>query len=77
MGDGFISNKGVGIATNSFTVDDCHLLASVLTTKFGLNCKVLPRNGQSRIIIHSSSVKLLQELVLPFVHPSMLYKLHL
>jgi len=37
MCDGYKKNKGVGLATNSFSISDNQLLINVLNIKFGFN----------------------------------------
>ncbi len=64
MCDGFRYNKGVGLATDSFTVKDVQLLCNVLKDKFGLQCKIYYSGSLPRIDIHSSSLITLQKLVL-------------
>lgn len=83
---GWVSgSKSVRIATNNFTKEEVELLRSMFETKFGLNCTVqflskkggnTPRDKYS-IYVKVSSLPRLRELVLPYMHPKMLYKLGL
>lgn len=76
-------SKSVRIATNCFTKEEVELLISMLDTKFGLNCTIqlLSKKGGNSpkdkysIYIRASSFPKLKELVLPYMHSSMLYKL--
>ena len=91
MDDGTWKNPGVRIATNSFTKEEVELLSSALYTKFNLYCSLHKKNpggipfrnpdgfplGNSnyQLYIKQESITLLKELVLPYMIPSMHYKL--
>jgi len=78
-------SKSVRIATNNFTREEVELLKSMFETKFGLNCTVqlLSKKGGNTpkdkysIYVKVASIPKLRELVLPYMHPKMLYKLGL
>lgn len=78
-------SKSVRIATNNFTRDEVALLVDMFSTKFGLNCTIqlLSKKGGNTpkdkysIYIKVDSLPRLRELVLPHMHPKMLYKLGL
>ena len=61
------------------------LLAQIFKTKFGLDCTVQklskskenPSKDKYSLYIKVASLPRLKELVLPYMHPSMLYKLGL
>lgn len=83
---GWVSgSKSVRIATNNFTKEEVELLKSMFETKFGLNCTVqlLSKKGGNTpkdkysIYVKVSSLPKLRELVLPYMHSSMMYKLGL
>src|SRR5690606_41609473 len=73
------------ISTNNFTKEEVELLKSMFETKFGLNCTVqlLSKKGGNTpkdkysIYVKVSSLPKLRELVLPYMHSSMMYKLGL
>jgi len=72
MDDGGWNKGGINLNTNSFTKAEVTLLAEVLRTKFGLKCSVQSRN---RLYIWSSSTAQFCDLIRPYVHPSMVYKI--
>jgi len=77
--------KGQGVrralATNSFTYDECLMLANILTNKLGLITTVIQTGveGQWRINIWKKSMPLLFELVSPYAFSikEMLYKIEI
>ncbi len=76
-------SKSVRIATNNFTREEVELLKNMIETKFGLSCTVqlLSKKGGNTskdkfsIYFKVASLPKLRELVLPFMCPSMKYKL--
>ena len=78
-------SKSVRIATNNFTKEEVELLISMFEIKFGLNCtaQLLSKKGGNTpkdkysIYIRAASFQKFKELVLPFMHPKMMYKLGL
>lgn len=89
MGDGYWENDSntVFICTDNFTLDEVQRLIGFLEQRFGLKCTVKKRSrndNDSKVTkvsyrIRFSSVavnlNLLKSLVVPYMHPSMLYKL--
>ncbi len=76
--DGGWAGSGVRIATHSFPFDEVNFLINLLKEKFDLNCTIqLINSGKYQIYIKSDSIKSLRDLILPFLHPSMHYKLGL
>jgi len=78
MGDGnFLSEKNIiRIYTNSFNKEDVILLSNIINENLGIKNKVVhDRNSQYIIIIEKDNVNLTREITLPYMHPSMLYKL--
>jgi LAGLIDADG DNA endonuclease family len=71
--------QGVMLATNSFTYDECLMLANILTNKLGLTTTVIKTGveGQWRINIWKKSMPLLFELVSPYFITEMLYKIEI
>jgi heme/copper-type cytochrome/quinol oxidase subunit 1 len=79
MGDGTYVKKGGGIylQTQSFSVIDNVRLMNVLIIKFNCKCTLHMQRGLPVIYISRKSVKNLTPLLLPYVIPTMQYKLGL
>lgn len=79
MDDGGWAKPGTRIATNSFKLEEVEFLASVLRKNFDLDCTVqkIGTIDQYSIYIKGSSIPALRKLVLPYLHPSMHYKVGL
>lgn len=76
MDDGAKLGSGFTFCTNSYQKKEVDLLIQVLTDKFYLNCSThIQRKKEHKIYIKSDSVNKFRELVLPYFHESMLYKL--
>ena len=77
MDDGGWAKPGVRISTNSFKLEEVQYLADLLKKLFDLNCIVQNINTphQYSIYVKDESVFKLRKLILPFVIPSMRYKL--
>lgn len=81
MDDGYYDGYGRAntllLCTECFTKAECQLLISVLAN-MGIVATLKMRNRAKdtyRIRISSRSMPLLRELVTPYMHPSMMYKL--
>jgi len=77
MCDGYKRNYGVALATNSYSIEDNNLLINILNEKFGLNSWLIRDHGKPTIFIPKRSMSLLQNIVLPYMHSTLLYKIHL
>jgi NADH-ubiquinone oxidoreductase chain 4 len=78
MNDGCWERSGVILCTDSFSIQEMVRLISVLTYKYQLDCSLREyRPNQYRIYIKANSVKQLRSIVLPHMHPSMLYKINI
>jgi len=77
MDDGTWKQPGVRIATNCFTKQEVELLVLTLETKFNLKSTLHKNNAKYQLYIKQESIPLLKELILPYMVPSMLYKLGL
>jgi ubiquinol-cytochrome c reductase cytochrome b subunit len=77
--DGCWTNSGVRIACNAFNIKEVKLLIDILYINFGLISTVQSINipNQYSIYIRKKSIPKLREIVSPFIHYSMLYKLGL
>ena len=72
-GDGTYSS-GITIQTQSFTIQEIVLLMNVLIIKFRLDCSIHVQGSYSVLYIKSKSIKQNLHHMLPYIHPSMLYK---
>jgi hypothetical protein len=76
MGDGSVQRHGLIICTDSYSIQDVVLLMNVLVIRYRLECTLrVHRKNQYRIYIRQNSMSLLQRIVMPHMHSSMLYKL--
>ena len=77
MDDGSKVNQGLKLCTNSFTYSDCLLLVKVLYENFNLKASVQSSGVHTQYIIYiwKESMPKLREIVIPYVHSSMKYKL--
>jgi ubiquinol-cytochrome c reductase cytochrome b subunit len=79
MDDGTLyKNKGIKFCTNSFTLKEIQYLATLLEKKYSLNTSIHKTGivNQYSLYIPKSSLNKFIELVKPYVHPSMYYKLY-
>ena len=77
MCDGHKYNTSVALATNGFTIEDNKLLMEALNRKFGFESWVVNKNRMPTIYIPKRNLLLLQEMVKPHMHDTLLYKIHL
>lgn len=79
MDDGSKVGSGFKFCTNCFSYSDCLLLTNILYVNFSLKASIQSAGApnQFHIYILSESMSLLRQIVLPYVHPSMYYKLDL
>ena len=78
-------SKSVRISTNNFTLHEVELLGQMLKTKFNLDCtvqklskgKLDSSKDKYSLYFKVATLPRLRELVVPYMHPSMLYKLGL
>jgi hypothetical protein len=81
MDDGAKLGKGLKLCTNSFSFADCNFLVKLLYDKFNLKASVqsagvISKNQeQYHIYIWKESMPILREIVSPYVHSSMKYKI--
>jgi len=62
------------MCTESFSLQDNIKLINVLIIRYELKCSL---HSSNRIYIHAQSIPHLRSIVLPYMHPSMYYKLGL
>ena len=77
MDDGSWANPGIRISTYNFSIDETEFLKFLLKKLYNLNCTIqtLKDSTQFSIYIKKESVPKLIEIVLPYIHFSMYYKL--
>ena len=77
MDDGTKVGVGLKLSTNSFSYSDCILLNKVLYDKFKIKSSIQSAGvkDQYHIYIWKESMSLLREIILPYIHSSMKYKL--
>ena len=77
MDDGGWANPGVRISTYKFKLEEIKFLVSLLKKLYDLDCTVqrLENGVQFAIYIKKNSVPKLIDIVLPYMHDSMHYKL--
>lgn len=78
MDDGskFTNNKGARFHTESFSLTSCKKIVKVLADKFSIEASVKHYRKYNYIALSSKGYYRLCELIAPFVHPSMSYKIH-
>ena len=78
MDDGGKASSGLKIATNSFSLDEVENLANILRKKDNLKTSVIKTGAlnQYNLYISKTSMKDLVEIIKPYFHSSMYYKLN-
>ena len=78
MDDGGKASSGLKIATNSFSLDEVENLANILRKKYNLKTSVIKTGAlnQYNLYISKRSMKDLVEIIKPYFHTSMYYKLN-
>ena len=67
--------KGLYICTDSFTQTDVKRLVDFIINKYKISCSIHKANGRYRIYILAKSVPTVRNIIIPYFHRSMLYKL--
>jgi len=75
MDDGAWCKSGFYLHTKGFTFLEVSQLVAMLHYKFTLMCSVQNHEGRPVIYIKAKSMNHFRSLVLPYFHPSMMYKL--
>jgi len=75
MGDGTKQGSGFILNTQSFKNAENLLLIKILKTKFYLNCTLHKDRDKYKNFIKKESMPKFKELVIPYFHESMKYKL--
>ena len=78
MDDGGKASSGLKIATNSFSLDEVENLANILRKKYNLKTSVIKTGAlnQYNLYISKTTMKDLVEIIKPYFHSSMYYKLN-
>jgi len=75
--DGSAKPGGLELCTDSYTIPEVVLLINVLIIKYRFDCTLRFHSGKyPRIYIPTKSMAILRSIVLPYMDPSMLYKLY-
>ena len=78
MGDGTFNGITLLLCTDSYTIKEVVLLINVLIIKYEIHCTIRYYNQHyPRIYILKKSLPKMRQVVLPYMHSSMLYKLGL
>lgn len=77
MDDGCWVNSGIRIATNSFQLKELELIREVLKSKYNLETTIqkLSNKNLYSLYIKKESINNIREILLPYMHSSMYYKL--
>ena len=78
MDDGGKAYSGLKIATKRFSLDEVENLANILRKKYNLKTSVIKTGAlnQYNLYISKTSMKDLVEIIKPYFHSSMYYKLN-
>ncbi len=77
MGDGSRTGSGLTLCTHNYSIQDVVKLMNVLIIKYRFLCTLRMNRGKPTIYISSKSKYLFRATVIPYMEPSMLYKLGL
>lgn len=75
MDDGCWTGNGVRIATNCFKLEEIKILGNILVKLYGLNYTIQTIESNRSIYVTKDSIPKLRDIVLPYIVPSMKYKL--
>lgn len=76
QGDGSRQSTGFTLCTENFSFPDVCRLVNILLLRYHLKCSInCSTQGGPRIYIHTCSAQRFSNIVKPYFHPSMLYKL--
>lgn len=74
MDDGYYTDKTLILCTDNFTVPECQRLIRLLAT-YGIRSGIITQKGKPRIRVYRGSMPLVIDLVKPFMHHDLIYKL--
>lgn len=75
MDDGSRQNSGIYLHTNSFTLEENMVLQKVFLEKYNIKTTLNKRGNNYAIYFPKKEAHLLRQLVEPYMHKSMLYKI--
>jgi len=76
MGDGTFNGITLLLCTDSYLIKEVVLLINVLVIKYNIHCTIRYYNNKyPRIYVLKKSLPNVYNIVLPYMHSSMLYKL--
>ena len=81
MGEGSVERHSLKICTSSYSIQDVVRLMNVLMIRYKLECTLRIRRKKNKqnieymIYIRECSMSLLRTIVIPYLHPSMFYKI--
>jgi hypothetical protein len=75
MGDGASAKSGCYLHTKNFTFEDVYKLAGMLHYCFKLKVTVQIHENRPVIYIRARYMLNFKSLIIPYIHPTMLYKL--
>jgi glycine betaine/choline ABC-type transport system substrate-binding protein len=68
-------NQSVVLNTQSFTEEEVLQMVKELSIKFNLNCEIRSNKGKKIIVISAESFPTFKQIIEPYIHPKMAYKL--
>jgi hypothetical protein len=74
MDDGYYTDNTIVLCTDNFSKMECQQLQALLM-QFNIRSGLIVQKGKYRIRLSNYSVKLVIELVKPYMHEDFLYKL--
>jgi hypothetical protein len=77
MDDGTYHGSSVRIATNCFNFREHYILIKILKNKYNIEASIHKNSNQFQLDIKKKSLPLLINIILPYFHSSMYYKLGL
>jgi ubiquinol-cytochrome c reductase cytochrome b subunit len=77
MEDGTLKSPGIRIATNCFTKKECEILIEILRYKYNIESSIQKNNDRYQLYIKKESMNVFMDLIKPYFHSSMYYKLGL
>jgi hypothetical protein len=75
MGDGSKQNEGLHLSIYAFSDSDVNLLKNALINRYDLHCTIHKTDRGPRIYLNKTSMINLKQIILPYIVPSMRYKL--
>ena len=75
MGEGAAKTTGLVLCTDSYSIEDTVRLLNVLVIRYKLECTLrISKENQYRIYIRQNSLVFIVNIVSPYMHYTMLYK---